>query len=347
MAEQFSLKVTGIREETAHSKTFFLKPVNGKNVPYQAGQFLSFIFHQYGRELRRSYSLSSSPNADDELSITVKLQPNGAVSRWMLHEISNGYLLHALPPSGMFTIQPQTFISRDIFLIGAGSGIVPLYSILKTLLIAEPQSRVVLIYSNHSQQEAIFYGALTALQQRYPQQLHIEFLFSNYQDILKARLSVVSLQALLQQHLHHQKGDALIYTCGPYYFMQMVQIVALTNGFAKEHIRKEIFTIGTEAEASKQYYDHTDRSILLQYQGITHALFVPFNKSILTAALDAGIDLPYSCRGGRCSTCKGRVLQGNVWMHYNEVLTNDDEAKGLVLTCTGHPISNDVVIQVN
>ncbi|MES2778037.1 MAG: ferredoxin--NADP reductase [Bacteroidota bacterium] len=346
MAEIIPLQITATRQETDSAKTLFLRAVENMPLPYEAGQFLTFIFDQHGREVRRSYSLSSSPDNAEELSITVKQEPNGSISRWLVQHAKPGDILHALPPSGMFTIQPQT-APRDIFLIAAGSGIAPIYSILKTILIKEPGSHVILVYSNHNESTAIFYHQLIQLQQQHPKQLHIEFLFSNRQDIFKARLSAVSLEMLLQRHLHFEKHDALVYTCGPYYFMQMVQIVALTNGFAKENIRKEIFTIGTEAEASKQYYDHTDRTIILQYQGVTQELLVPYNKSILNAALDKGIDLPYSCRGGRCSTCKGRVLNGNVWMHYNEVLTDEDEANGLVLTCTGHPVSNDVVIQVN
>jgi len=347
MANTIQFQVTATKQETALSKTFFLQPLHQQKIQYRAGQFLTFIFNQNGNEIRRSYSLSSSPDVDETISITVKQEPNGLISRWMLQQLQAGDILEALQPSGMFFLATQTAIPRDIFLIAAGSGIVPLYSILKSVLIKEPQSRVTLIYSNHRPEESIFREPLLLLQQQYAMQLHIEFLFSNNQDILKARLSAVLLQMLLERHLHFSKADAVVYTCGPYYFMQMVEIVALTNGYAKDHIRKEIFTIGGEAASAKQYYDHTDRTIELQYNGITQMLQVPYNKSILTAALENGINLPYSCRGGRCSTCKGQLLRGKIWMHYNEVLTDDDEANGLVLTCTGHPITNDVVLLVN
>ena len=137
-----------------------------------------------------------------------------------------------------------------------------------------------------------------------------------------------------------------MYTCGPYDYMQMVQITCLTMGFSKAHIRKELFDINALPPLTKRYFDKTDRSINLLYQGNKFSLFVRYNETILDAALKKGIDIPFSCKAGKCSTCKCVVHSGAVWMHYNEVLTDDDEAKGFALTCTGHPASENVVIRI-
>ena len=274
---------------------------------------MTFIFQHHEQEVRRSYSLSSSPEVDENLSITIKREPNGVIGRWMLANAQVGDILMALPPTGMFVITPQPTKPRDIFLIAAGSGITPIYSILKSILIQEPESKITLIYSNHEESTTIFLIALLALQGRYRQQLQIEFLFSNNQNIFKARLSATSLEILFKRHLHFAKADALVYTCGPWGYMQMVQIIALTNGFRKEHVRKEIFANGKEPLPAKQYFDHTDRNITIVHQQKERIIFVPYNKSILDAALESGIPIPYSCKAGRCKSIADRPVCNCHW----------------------------------
>lgn len=346
MAETIPLLITGIRQETLNVKTFFLQAVDGGKFDYKAGQFITFLLTINGEEVRRSYSFSSSPSLNEPISITIKRQPNGIISRWIFDTWHPGTELQALPAAGMFVIAYQSAVRRDIFLIAAGSGITPIYSLLKEILLQEPYSFITLIYSNHSRNQAIFYDELILLQYKHSSQLHIEFLFSNHQQILQARLSSTSLKILLDKYIKFEKKDALIYTCGPFDFMQMVQIVALTHGFESKNIRREIFTLPDITAAQSNYIDNTDYTITLILSNTSYPLFVPHQKSILTAALDNGIELPYSCRAGRCSSCRAKLLQGKVQMHYNEVLTEEDEANGLILTCTGHPVSDNVIIEV-
>lgn len=346
MPETISFVITAIRQETATVKTFFLQPEKAALFTYQAGQFITFLFSINGQELRRSYSFSSSPALGEPVSITTRRHLNGAISRYMHDTLSVGDLLQALPAAGLFTITPEPSAKRDIFLIAAGTGIVPVYSLLKELLVLENESNVTLIYSNHQQSDAVFYHELVALQKQFPDRLHIEFLFSNHQQILKARLSSTSLKMLLDKHLRYSIADALIYTCGPYDYMQMVQIVALTHGFIANHIRREIFTLPENVAPHLTYINKTDQTITLIKNSIPHRLFVPYQQSILTAALAHGIELPYSCRAGRCSSCRAKTLQGKVQMHYNEVLTDADEEMGYILTCTGHPVTDDVIIEI-
>ncbi len=346
MSETISFCITAIRAETATVKTFVLKPESGETISYKAGQFLTFLFWINGEEIRRSYSLSSAPALHEPFSITTKRHANGAITRLMHDTLQVGDVLQALSPAGMFTIEPEPLEEKDIFLIAAGTGIVPIFSLLKELLTVEKNSNLTLIYSNHQKSDAVFYNELIAWQQRFPQRLHIEFLFSDHQQILKARLSSTSLKMLLDKHQHFPRNQALLYTCGPYYFMQMVQIVALTHGFNPAHIRREIFTLPDINAPQPAFVTTIDETVTLIKGGITHKLYVPYQQSILTAALKNGIELPYSCRAGRCSSCRAKVLQGKVVMHYNEVLTDADEEAGYTLTCTGHPVTSDVVIEV-
>jgi ring-1,2-phenylacetyl-CoA epoxidase subunit PaaE len=318
--------------------------LDGQPLSYQAGQFITFLIDANGQEVRRSYSFSSAPALNEPASITTKRYVNGIISRWMHDTWQEGDVVQTLPPAGMFTIAPQPHTRRDVFLIAAGIGITPVYSLLKELLVRETASQITLIYSNHQLSDAVFYTELLALQQQFADRLHIEFLFSNHQQILKARLSSTSLKMLLDKYLHFARRDALIYTCGPYDYMQMVQIVALTHGFEAAHIRREIFVLPEHTGPKATYVNTSNQVITLIKNGIPHQLMVPYQQSILTAALQAGIELPYSCRAGRCSSCRAKLLQGNVQMHYNEVLTDADEAEGYILTCTGHPTTPDVVV---
>lgn len=342
MVNQLQLQIKEIIQETAESKTFIFFTDNP--VEYKAGQFLTFIFIRNGHERRRSYSLSSSPDVDDHLAITLKRVINGEISGWWLTEARIGDRLTALPPAGLFTIEWQ-HSPRDIFLVAAGSGITPVFSILKSALIKEPNSRVILVYSNSSLTNTIFAAQLAQLQQKHPQLL-IEWRFSNHKSLLKARLSTYNLQFIVQKQLFYPLDRALVYTCGPYNFMMMVQITCLTMGFTRQNVRKEIFDISPPPPNIRRYFDETDRTITIWYNGAPYTVSVPYQSTILDAALQQGIQLPYSCKAGRCSTCRCKVLNGRIWMHYNEVLTDADEEQGYALTCTGHPASDDVVIEL-
>ncbi len=343
MSSILHLKIVAIQSETPDSKTFILH--SDEQVIYRAGQFLTFLFERNGSELRRSYSLSSSPDADTFLSVTLKRTINGEISAWWIDKAKVGDYVNALHPAGMFTIEWQNE-PRDIFLVAAGSGITPIYSLLKSALVKEPQSRLILIYANSNPTSAIFLQKLQVLQKLHPQRIIIELLFSNNQSLLQARLGTYNLQAIIRAQLRCQLQEAVVYTCGPYYFMLMVQITCLTMGFIKENVRKEIFDI-TEPVVAKKYFDTVDRTITLLYNNKKNILKVPYKQSILETALQNGIELPYSCKAGKCSTCRCRVLTGKIWMHYNEVLTDADEANGFALTCTGHPASEDVIIEVD
>ncbi|MES2645346.1 MAG: iron-sulfur cluster-binding domain-containing protein [Bacteroidota bacterium] len=338
------LKISGIRIETENCKTFFFQ---ANEMPvYKAGQFITFLFENNGKEIRRSYSLSSTPAVDNFLSITVKRESNGLMSRWWIDKATVGDTLTALEPAGRFTIEAQDTL-RDIFLAAAGSGIVPIYSIIKDLLLREPASLVHLLYSNSEPASTIFIKELQSMEQRFASSLRIQWFFSNQKNLSKARLSTYSLQAIVTSELQYDLKRAIMYTCGPYDYMMMVQVTSLSLGFLKMNVRKELFEAHETVVEKKTYYDTTDRTMTIIVNGVRYELVVAYRQTILQAALSHGITIPYSCRAGKCSTCICKVLAGRVWMHNNEVLTEADEAMGYSLTCTGHPASDGVVITIN
>jgi ring-1,2-phenylacetyl-CoA epoxidase subunit PaaE len=218
--------------------------------------------------------------------------------------------------------------------------------LIKQVLHDEPTARLHLFYSNSTPASAIFLQQLQALEEVYRDRFDIEWFFSDHADLTKARLGTYTLRSLMNRKMVFAKRDALVFTCGPYDYMKMVEITWLSEGFERNHFRKEIYDPENILPAYKLYYDHTDRVITIETGGRQHRVQVHWNQTILDAALKAGLPLRYNCKAGRCSSCVCTVKSGKVWMHYNEVLTPSDEERNLALTCTGHPASGDVWILV-
>lgn len=338
------LEVTRIVTETPDVKTVFFKP----EMPftYKAGQFITLVRAINHLELRRNYSLSSSPSESGIYSFTFRRIPNGAFSRWLFDHVKVGDQLDALEPGGVFTVNASIDQPGNLLiLLAAGSGISPVFSIIKEVLANRPHLRMWLIYSNKTASRTIFANELKSLHEAHPAQLDIEWLFSDHADLMKARLSKLVLQEMLRRRQLNRWENTWVFACGPFEYMRTARIVLVNEGLPSDHFRQEQFYEPEPVKVNKQYYDQRDRTIRLEYKGRSFELLVPWNVSILDAALKAGISLPYSCHAGRCSTCRSRLVRGKVWMHYNQVLTDADEEEGWVLVCTGHPVTDDVIIR--
>ncbi|WP_080237452.1 ferredoxin--NADP reductase [Spirosoma rigui] len=365
MTNFLQLRVVGIKQETgtpsrAEANSYFLEPVDGQPVSYRAGQFLTLILnHRPGEaalsptndhEVRRSYSLSSAPG--EPLRLTIKRVQNGEMSRYLLDTLRKGDVLTSLHPAGRFTLDPQQ--AGDLVLIGAGSGITPLFGLLKAALQSNSSRRVTLLYSNTSEQTIIFRDELDDIQRQYPDRFRLIYLLSSPSDhwvgvggnSRRGRLNNVMLETMLPELVGASDRSALrFYLCGPVDYMRMVQFTLVYSGIAPEQILRENFVIEPITLAPPPALAQ-DRTLLLRFRDREVDIQVPAYKSILQAALDEGITLPYSCRGGRCSTCIARCTAGSVHMTINDVLTERDLAEGWVLTCTGFPKSDGVVIEV-
>lgn len=349
MTKKTPLRIISHKQLAAENVVIQFEPVNGGKINYLCGQFLVFAFKINGKEIRRSYSICSSPALDEPLTIAVKLVENGEISKFLHHKVGVGDILDVLEPNGIFTYAPQKNILRTVFLFAAGVGITPVFSILKTALLLEEQTRLVLVYSNKSVRDTLFYEELNQWQQDYPDRLRIIYLFSESKNLLLARLNNVRIEQIVREHLDFSADEALFYTCGPINYMVLCRITLRSMGFRMEQIKRETYFI-PEDEADdddlteKKPKDTNTYSVMIDYKDQTYTLEVPYYKRILEVALDQNINLPYSCGAGMCSTCASTCVEGGVRMDYNEVLTDEEIAKGRVLICTGHPTSNNTRI---
>ncbi len=334
-------RISSIVALTEDCKTFFLQPADGEPLRYQPGQFLTFVFSKPGGEERRSYSISSTPVLDEPLSITVKRLDNGEYSRKLIDYAKVGDELTSTGAGGFFVLPGNLSAYRQFFFMAAGTGITPVFPLIKTLLFQHAHTSVVLIYSNRSKAVTLFYEELQQLLKLFPGRLVIEFLFSSAVNLARARLGKGLLDELLLQHRIAEADQTLFYTCGPFDYMRMVTIVLLENKVPVQHIKKENFDTLKILSAAKP--PDTDlHLVVIHLQGQSWQWQVRYPQSILEAAKKNGIALPYSCGSGRCGSCAATCIKGKVWMSYNELLMEDEIAKGRVLTCTGYPSGGDI-----
>ncbi len=336
------LKVEVIKWETADTATFYLSDVSGKKINYQAGQFITLVFSHHKDEIRRSYSISSSPD-EVLLAITVKRIANGEISRFLLTKTKVGDVWNALEPAGKFIVhEPQQ--AKDIVFFAAGSGIVPVFAQLKTILAQSGESRITLVYSSPNAASTIFYDELNQMATAYAKRFTLIYLFSESEKSTPARrLNNELVMQLVKTNLHYPANDAEFMLCGPFVYMRMIKLTLVAMHFKPSQIRKENFVIETTPEVS--HITYPPRQIKIKLAGIEHDLVVGENQTILDAAWQNGIHLPYSCKAGICSSCTAICKSGKVAMSVNDVLTDEDLNNGWILTCTGHPVSDDVVVE--
>ncbi|WP_242919936.1 ferredoxin--NADP reductase [Pontibacter liquoris] len=339
------LTITAIKEEIPGFKTFEFGAEDAKAVPYKPGQYLTFVHPGLTQEVRRSYSIISAPALQEPLAIGVKRVENGFYSRRLVDNAQVGDTLQTIGATGLFTLPDDMTPYRQVFLLAAGSGITPIYALLKTLLYTYPAIHVVLIYSNSTPQQIIFREELEQLAIRFPAQLRIEFLLSNSPDLARARLYKDLLQDLLQQYTLAPYEQVLFYLCGPLTYMRMCFYALRQVNVPADNIRKESFS--TAKVAPRVLPPDTEpHTVTLRFHDNSYSLQVQHPQTILQSAKKAGIAVPYSCEAGKCGSCAARCITGQVWLSYNEVLTEKDLQKGLTLTCVGYPVGGDVELEI-
>jgi len=339
-----SLIIEQIQEETEGFKTFAFK--QGHGIDYKAGQYLTFIHKTSFEEIRRSYSIVSAPLLNEALTIGVRRIENGRLSRELIDHARIGDELITTGAAGFFTLPDDLSGIRQIFFLAAGSGITPIYSLLKTVLHFHPHIHAVLVYSNRSPQQTIFRDRLSQLKLEFGSRLQLQFLFSNSADLATARLNRELLVQLTKALSLAPWQETLFYLCGPEAYMRMCTYTLQEEKVPKENIRRENFVIQSKKLPPNDPPDKESRLVTIEYGNENYQLEVHYPDSILRAAQKQGIELPYSCETGRCGNCAARCVSGKVWLSYNEVLTEKDLQSGLTLTCTGHPVGGDVVLKI-
>jgi ring-1,2-phenylacetyl-CoA epoxidase subunit PaaE len=340
-----ALTISHIRQERPDFKTFYFEPDPAHPISYQPGQYLTLVLERNKQEHRRSYSFVSTPVLHEPMTIGVKRIDNGLFSRFLIDQAQSGDQLLTAGAGGFFVLPDPIQEYRQVFFFAAGSGITPIFSLLKTVLYAHPKLKAVLIYSSQTPEQAIYRAELQQLAEAFPNRFVLELLFSNAADLSRARLHKDLLESFIKTYALVPADQLLAYVCGPLNYMRMCLYGLREAGVPRPNIRKENFSTD-KPRALVVPPDQDLHLVTLQWQGQAYQLAVQYPATILQAARRAGIRLPYSCEVGRCGNCVARCLSGQVWLSYNEVLTDKDIARGLTLTCTGYPIGGDVVLEV-
>lgn len=338
------LTIASIREEVPGFKT--IQFAEGHHIAFKAGQYLTLI-HPRNETVRRSYSITGAPLLHEPLSIGVKRIANGSFSRWLVDEAAPGDVLQTIGAGGLFVLPEDIAAFRQMFFFAAGSGITPVYSIIKTALHRFPHLSMVLVYSNASPAKTIFLQELQELEKKFPAQLQVVFLFSNAVQLVKARLHRDLLLQLLSSLSIGKPKENLYYICGPEAYMRLCSYTLQEDGIPKDNIKKENFVTENFKPRFVTPPDRETHKVEIRLGARQQAIMVPYPLSILDAALHQGLVLPYSCKAGRCGNCVARCTQGQVWHSYNEVLTDKDLEKGLILTCVAHPVGGHVGLAVD
>jgi ring-1,2-phenylacetyl-CoA epoxidase subunit PaaE len=345
----YFLQVKEVIQETSDTVTLsFWHPIS-EQIKYKAGQFITIAIPTTdGKKVKRSYSMSSSPATDTAVAVTVKRVPNGIVSNYLNDNVHTGDFLEVIEPMGHFIFDPQENPDRNIYLFAAGSGITPLMSIAKTVLKTESNTKVKLFYGNRSEDSIIFKKELEELENQHKERFSTHYIVSKPQGIWvgeRGRINQANATLLLKDACADFKKDHF-YMCGPEEMMDELKKIFELYDTPKGHVHFERFNAPMQEEDTVNLEELKKQTVKVIYDGDTHEFVVEPHQTILEAALEQDIDLPYSCQAGMCTACLGKCTDGKVKMDEEEGLTEKEIAQGYILTCVSHPMSEGVVVEI-
>ncbi len=320
-----------------------------KEFAYVQGQYLTLRAAIDGQEVRRSYSICSAVQ-DKRLRIAIKKIAGGAFSNWAADHLLPEVLIDVMPPQGNFHIPVQPESARHVIAFAAGSGITPMLSIIKTMLLAEPLTRITLVYGNRSSSSVMFKEELEDLKDTYLARFNLVWVMSREAqdiDLFNGRIDYAKTSELLTCWIDPASID-VAFICGPQEMMLAVTQALQDKGVDKSRVKSELFGTAAPVRPRAAPADaHEDEQCEVQVvlDGSRRSFTMAKNaSSLVDAALKAGIDMPYSCKGGVCSTCRAQVIEGEVDMDNNFALEDYEVARGFVLCCQSFPVSNKLVI---
>ena len=343
------LRVAEVRRETPDcvSLKFELSPGVMGDYRFVQGQHIALRTQIDGEELRRSYSVCSGCD-DDELRVAVKKVPGGRFSMWVNEELKAGDAIDVMTPEGRFFTPLATDNDKHYVAFASGSGITPVLSLIRTTLAREPRSRFTLVYGNRRQSSVMFHEALEDLKDRYLTRFRLYNVFSREEqevELFNGRIDAAKVRQFLATLIPAATIDE-VFVCGPASMIDEVEQALIAAGVASEHVHVERFGVpGAATAAPIDDAEAAEAKLTLVIDGVKREVdFHRGQHSILEAGRAAGLDLPYSCKGGMCSTCRGKLLDGQVRMAKNYALEPHEVAAGFVLTCQSYPLTERVLI---
>jgi ring-1,2-phenylacetyl-CoA epoxidase subunit PaaE len=345
------LAVADLRREAsdAVSLTFAIPPELASDYQFAPGQYLTLRTTMDGEEVRRSYSICSGPT-DGELRIAVKKVDGGAFSSWAADELNAGDQLDVMTPTGRFGVVPSSDQGRIHVGFAAGSGITPILSIVKGVLAREPESRFFLFYGNRSTENMLFREALEELKDRFLARFSLFHVISGEEQdipILQGRLDGEKVRVLLRSLVPAATVDH-VFVCGPTGMSEEIEATCAELGIAAAKIHVERFVSGLGGKPRPKAVVAASAPpkavAALIIDGKRREVPVAEGEAILDAALRAGMDLPFACKGGMCSTCRAKLVEGTAQMEVNYALEPWELEAGFILTCQARPTSDKVVV---
>jgi len=356
MSEGFyQLKVARVVPETADATTFYFDvPAELKDVfSYSAGQYLTFEAEINGEKVRRSYSLCTYLGVDSLPAVTVKRVDGGKMSNYFNSNIKEGAVMNVMPPMGKFTVTPSSTEARNFVLFAGGSGITPVLGIAKAILNDEPNSKVSLVYANRDPESVIFKTLLKEMESKFSSRFQVLLSYDKAPLTwfgLKGQLTEDKVQNIVKGKIGGSFDQYHYFICGPGPMMEVIKSGLLGISVPSDRINIEYFSAPTSKTEQKEeaVSDSTftgQAEVTIEVYGKTHTITCDKNTTILNAAMKQGIDPPYSCTVGVCTTCRAKVRVGSLHMLEREGLSDKEIQDGFVLTCQAVPRSNKIELK--
>ena len=349
MSQFLPLKVTDIHRTIRDAVVLTLEPEDAEAFAFTQGQYLTFKQDFDGTELRRNYSICAGLD-DGELKVGIKMVDGGAFSTFVNTDLKVGDTLHAMPPQGKFFTEIEPDKGKNYLGFAGGSGITPVLSILKTVLKREPRSTFTLVYANRAVNTIMFREELEDLKNRYMGRLTIIHMLESGQDIdlFTGRVDEDKCALLFKLWIDVDAVDTA-FICGPEPMMLAIADSLKGHGLAHDQIKFELFTESQQGRLAKQEMAKRSEGqkgteVTVIIEGAHRTFEMAKGQSVLEAALANGQDAPFSCKAGVCSTCMGKVIEGEVEMLSNHALEDYEVERGYVLTCQSYPVTDKLII---
>lgn len=346
MSHFHTLSIKDVKRETNKAVTIsFDVPEHLKSdFTFKAGQYITLKTSLNGNEVRRDYSLCVAPKSG-ELKIAVKEVVDGTFSSYANNTMKVGDILEVGTPAGRFIFEPNDKKTKNIALFAAGSGITPVLSIIRCALEEEVHSKVILVYGNKTTEDTMFLNELLELQHAYKNRFSIQFVFSQADEdnAMFGRIEKSTVNFVMKNKYKHIDVDAY-YLCGPEAMIHAVKDVLIEHDAPSDRIHYELFKAAKPAEVSHNGIPEGRTQITVIVDDEETSFEMSQKQTVLEAALDEDLDAPYSCQGGICSSCLARVKEGEATMRQNNILTDNEVAEGLILTCQAHPTTPTLIV---